>query len=116
MSNENLYINEELGVQSIPVGETHRNKVKTGMESIAVAISTIQEEATKLSKSQEKIPENFGVRDELGDNVGQYIDEISESINDLLTPLNEFVNSKTAADEAYKRDKEDAVERYLENH
>ena len=98
----------------------NEDKAKDGLAKIVSALTEASELEEKIKSQLELIPQKNGTRDQLGENVEQYITEIDEKVDsNIVQQLETIVNSeatilvkaKKLDDEDYNRRKRQAEKR-----
>ena len=75
----------------------NEDKAKEGIKLISSALTETTELSTKIKSQLELIPQKNGVKDQLGENVENYIKEIGDKVDsDIAEPLEGLLNSESS--------------------
>ena len=103
---------------NLNVGTSNQDQVADGIRELGTIISNLESKVTEIRELKELIPEHYGEKDELGENVEIYLDEIANNVNDnIKLELEKIVSAQdTINGNAQIADRTAAISRYRISH
>ncbi len=116
MSWETFYIYGK-SVQ-VNVRETHRDKVKDALGKVKACEQPIEDFIKIIEDQKAEIPEHYGEKDELGENIETYLTEIQEKVQEKIVKNFESIMDKEVImdEKAHNIDRDNARYEYMSSH